>query len=280
VDAAPLDAPRPHALLRQDGSERALRHGRRDDRAEEGRPIREAEGVEEECEAGRGGRPDRLVERALRPVADERAEHPPRAHRHEEREQPEPEGIRPVARDHGGDDRQHERDRAQDRCHRPPHAATLRLTVDGIGTGRLEAFSNGVFAIAATLLILEIGVDTSRGDLGGQLTHIWPSYLAYVTTFLIIGIIWLNHHHCVSLIGRVDRTFLFVNLLLLLTVSFMPFPTKLVAQYLQKPDEKPAVIAYAATMTLMAAIYNVWWRYARTNRRLIADRTTDTSLEA
>jgi len=152
--------------------------------------------------------------------------------------------------------------------------------VDGIGTGRLEAFSDGVFAIAATLLILEIGVDTSRGDLGGQLTHIWPSYLAYVTTFLIIGIIWLNHHHCVSLIGRVDRTFLFVNLLLLLTVSFMPFPTKLVAQYLQKPDEKPAVIAYAATMTLMAAIYNVWWRYARTNRRLIADRTTDTSLEA
>jgi uncharacterized membrane protein len=152
--------------------------------------------------------------------------------------------------------------------------------MDEIGTGRLEAFSDGVFAIAATLLILEIGVDTSRGNLGGQLTHIWPSYLAYVTTFLIIGIIWLNHHHCVALIGRVDRTFLFINLLLLLTVSFMPFPTKLVAQYLQKPDEKPAVIAYAATMTLMAMIYNVWWRYARANRRLIAAGPTDASLEA
>jgi uncharacterized membrane protein len=148
------------------------------------------------------------------------------------------------------------------------------------GTGRLEAFSDGVFAIAATLLVLEIGVDTARGDLGAQLTHIWPSYLAYATTFLIIGIIWLNHHHCVSLMQRVDRTFLFVNLLLLLTVSFMPFPTRLVAQYLQKPGEHDAVIAYAVTMLLMACIYNVWWRYARTNRRLIGDGVTDASLKA
>ncbi|HEY2372962.1 MAG TPA: TMEM175 family protein [Gaiellaceae bacterium] len=151
---------------------------------------------------------------------------------------------------------------------------------EGIGTGRLEAFSDGVFAIAATLLILEIGVDTSRGDLGKQLTDIWPAYLAYVTTFLVIGIIWINHHHCVSLIGRVDRTFLFMNLLLLLTVSFMPFPTKLVAQYLQKPDERQAVIAYAATLTLMAVLFNIWWRYARTNRRLIAENSSDAALAA
>ena len=152
--------------------------------------------------------------------------------------------------------------------------------METIGPGRLEAFSDGVFAIAATLLILEVGVDTSRGNLSSQLAHIWPAYLAYVTTFLIIGIIWINHHHCVSLIGRVDRPFLFVNLLLLLTVSFMPFPTKLVAQYLQKPDEREAVIAYATTMTVMAIIYNVWWRYARTNRRLIADSVPDSALAA
>jgi uncharacterized membrane protein len=152
--------------------------------------------------------------------------------------------------------------------------------MEGIGTARLEAFSDGVFAIAATLLILEIGVDTSRGDLGGQLTHIWPSYLAYVTTFLIIGIIWQNHHHCISLVGRVDRTFLFINTILLLIVSFMPFPTKLVAQYLQKPDEQQAVIAYASTMTVMAMTYNIWWRYARTNRRLIGEHTPDAALKA
>jgi TMEM175 potassium channel family protein len=149
------------------------------------------------------------------------------------------------------------------------------------GTGRLEAFSDGVFAIAATLLVLEIGVDTTHGkSLGDELTHIWPSYLAYATTFLIIGIIWINHHHCVSLMGRVDRPFLFINLLLLLTVSFMPFPTKLVAQYLQKPGEKDAVIAYAVTMLLMACIYNIWWRYARGDRRLISDAVSNASLDA
>ena len=152
--------------------------------------------------------------------------------------------------------------------------------MEGIGTGRLEAFSDGVFAIAATLLILEIGVDTSRGNLGSQLTHIWPSYLAYATTFLIIGIIWINHHHCVALMRRVDRPFLFINLLLLLTVSFMPFPTKLVAQYLQKPGEKDAVIAYAVTMLLMACIYNIWWRYARGDRRLISEAVSNASLDA
>jgi uncharacterized membrane protein len=152
--------------------------------------------------------------------------------------------------------------------------------MDATGTSRLEAFSDGVFAIAATLLILEVGVDTSRGDLGGQLAHLWPAYLAYATTFLIIGIIWINHHHCVSLMQRVDRPFLFTNLLLLLTVSFMPFPTKLVAQYLQKPDEREAAIAYAVTMVTMACIYNVWWRYARGGRRLIAEHVSDASLEA
>jgi uncharacterized membrane protein len=149
------------------------------------------------------------------------------------------------------------------------------------GTERMETFSDGVFAIAATLLVLEIGVDTANGaGLGDELLRIWPSYLAYATTFLVIGVIWMNHHHCVSLMSRVDRPFLFVNTLLLLTVSFMPFPTKLVAQYLQKPGEKSAVLAYATTMLLMAVLYNIWWHYARGNRRLIAADVPDASLRA
>jgi uncharacterized membrane protein len=152
--------------------------------------------------------------------------------------------------------------------------------MDTSGTARVEAFSDGVFAIAATLLVLEIGVDLTRSDLGDELLHIWPSYLAFATSFLIIGIIWINHHHCVSLMGRVDRPFLFVNLLLLLTVSFMPFPTRLVAEFLQKPGERTAVLAYATTMLLMAVTYNVWWRYARGRRRLIADEVSDASLRA
>jgi uncharacterized membrane protein len=153
--------------------------------------------------------------------------------------------------------------------------------MDEAGTTRLETFSDGVFAIAATLLVLEIAVSTANGqDLGSELLRIWPSYLAYVTSFLIIGVIWINHHHCISLISRVDRSFLFINTLLLLVVAFIPFPTKLVAQYLQKPGEQSAVFAYSATLLLMAVLYNVWWRYARRNRRLIGDKVADSSLRA
>ena len=143
-------------------------------------------------------------------------------------------------------------------------------------TGRMEAFSDGVFAIAATLLVLEFSV-TSRGDLGRQLLHLWPSYLAYVTSFLTIGIIWMNHHHTVSLMARTDRTMLFLNNLLLLTVAFLPFPTKLVAQHLH---EEAAALTYAATLVLMSVIYNTWWRYASGGRRLIAESVSDSELRA
>ena len=148
-------------------------------------------------------------------------------------------------------------------------------------TTRLETFSDGIFAIAATLLILEVGVHSVSGDrLGHELWHIWPSYLAFVTSFVVIGIIWINHHHTVSLIGRVDRTFLFINNLLLLTIAFLPFPTKVVAQYLQRDGERAAALLYAGTLVVMAALHQVWWRYARTGRRLIAEHVSDAELRA
>ncbi|MCW2975892.1 MAG: Integral rane protein, partial [Actinomycetia bacterium] len=90
------------------------------------------------------------------------------------------------------------------------------------GTTRLETFSDGVFAIAATLLVLEFSVPASSGPrLGHELLHLWPSYLAYATSFLTIGIIWINHHYCLQTIARVDRTLLFLNLLLLIVVGFL-----------------------------------------------------------
>jgi len=145
----------------------------------------------------------------------------------------------------------------------------------------METFSDGVFAIAATLLVLEFAVDTANGaDLGSQLLHLWPSYLAYVTSFVTIGIIWMNHHWCVETIGRVDRTFLFINPLLLMTIAFLPFPTKLVAQFLQKPGDQAAVYAYAATFIVMSTLYNVWWRYASGGRRLIADEVPDSRIRS
>jgi uncharacterized membrane protein len=151
--------------------------------------------------------------------------------------------------------------------------------VDEPGTGRLEAFSDGVFAIAATLLVLEFKARSGH-DLGRQLLHLWPSYLAYVTSFVTIGIIWMNHHHTCSLMGRVDRTFLFLNILLLMTVAFLPFPTSLVAEHLRGEGAEAAALAYAATFVLMSVIYNSWWRYASGGRRLIAEHVSDSELRA
>jgi uncharacterized membrane protein len=153
--------------------------------------------------------------------------------------------------------------------------------MDPAGTARLETFSDGVFAIAATLLVLEIGVgEADSHHLGSALLHLWPSYLAYATSFITIGIIWMNHHTCVETIERADRTLLFLNLLLLLVVAFLPFPTKLVADHLRGAGEQAAVYAYAATFVVMAVVYNTWWRYARTGRRLIGDHVPESRLRA
>jgi uncharacterized membrane protein len=151
--------------------------------------------------------------------------------------------------------------------------------VDEPGTARLETFSDGVFAIAATLLVLEFSAAPGP-KLGSELVHIWPAYFAYVTSFLTIGIIWMNHHHTVSLLGRTDRTMLFINNLLLLTIAFLPFPTRLVAEDLRHAGDRPAAIAYAATFVVMAAMHQVWWQYARRNRRLIAESTSESALRA
>jgi uncharacterized membrane protein len=144
--------------------------------------------------------------------------------------------------------------------------------MDGPSTARVETFSDGVLAIAATLLVLEIGVSSDlKGSLGDALLHLWPAYLAYATSFLTIGIIWVNHHAVFELIGRVDRTLLFINTLLLLVVAFFPFPTKLVAEFLSGGgNERDAVLAYGCTLTLMAITYGTLWFYAARGRRLIA----------
>jgi uncharacterized membrane protein len=146
----------------------------------------------------------------------------------------------------------------------------------------METFSDGIFAIAATLLVLEFSISHGKDapGLGTQLLHLWPSYLAYVTSFVTIGIIWMNHHHTVSLMARTNRTFLFVNNLLLMTVAFLPFPTKLVAQHLQGDGERAAALTYAATFVLMSVIFNTWWRYASGGRRLIAEGVPDSALHA
>jgi uncharacterized membrane protein len=135
-------------------------------------------------------------------------------------------------------------------------------------TTRLETFSDGVFAIAATLLILEIRT-SGHGTVTQQLLHAWPSYVAYAISFLTIGIIWVNHHTVMQQIGRVDRTFLFLNVIFLMVVAFSPFPTRVVAEHLRE-GSKAAAFAYGLTFTAMAVCYGALWFYAAIGRRLIA----------
>jgi uncharacterized membrane protein len=134
----------------------------------------------------------------------------------------------------------------------------------GFRTGRLEAFSDGVFAIAITLLVLDIAVS---GDAGHHLLRsigeLWPSYLGYVASFATIGATWLGHNAITEYLDRADAAFVRLNLLLLLVVSFLPFPTRLFADYIgQDSPERVAVTFYGISLLLAATLLLVLWRYA------------------
>jgi uncharacterized membrane protein len=135
-------------------------------------------------------------------------------------------------------------------------------------TARLETFADGVFAIAATLLILDVKL-SGHGSVSHQLVHAWPSYAAYAISFATLGIVWVNHHTVFSQIGRVDRTFLFINIAFLMVIAFSPFPTRVLAEHLRE-GSKAAAFAYGLTFTSMAVCYGALWFYAAIGRRLIA----------
>ena len=134
---------------------------------------------------------------------------------------------------------------------------------------RLEAFADGVFAIAATLLILNVTV--SGAPLAHELVRIWPSYAAYAVSFLSIGIIWVNHNTVMGQIARVDRLFLFLNVIFLMVVAFIPFPTRLLDVYINSDSAWAAAVALGVPFTLTAILFNVMWRYAATGRRLLRE---------
>jgi uncharacterized membrane protein len=124
-----------------------------------------------------------------------------------------------------------------------------------VDRSRLEAFSDGVFAVAITLLALNFVIEgPGHGRLGHQLWHIWPSFLAYVLSFFLIGIIWVNHHVLVRAIKAVDRTLLFLNLVLLLFVVLIPFATATVAQYRLSPsiDARVSMAVYSSVFLGMS----------------------------
>ena len=109
-------------------------------------------------------------------------------------------------------------------------------------TSRIEAFSDGVFAIAIALLILEIKVPTAENDLAAQLLRQWPSYVAFVISFAFIGIMWINHHRLFTHIRRADNALMILNLALLLGVTAVPYPTAVLAQHLNRGGQRTAAI--------------------------------------
>jgi uncharacterized membrane protein len=141
-------------------------------------------------------------------------------------------------------------------------------------SGRVEAFSDGVFAIAITLLVLELRTPQNAGShLWRALAQQWPSYLAYVVSFLVIGIMWANHHTVFGYVARVDRTLIFLNLLLLLVVAALPWPTSVLATYLK--DAQAAHVAaavYSAFMVAHAVTFQAMWWWLTRSGHLFDDR--------
>jgi uncharacterized membrane protein len=141
-------------------------------------------------------------------------------------------------------------------------------------TGRVEAFSDGVFAIAITLLILAVGVEQAiaEGSLEQQLLDLWPAYIAYGVSFLTVGIMWVNHHQVFRHFARVDRPLLLLNILLLMCISFTPFPTRVVAEHAKDAgDREAAAILYGITMTVTAICFFSVWIYG--SRKLLRPDT-------
>ncbi|MGZ4282516.1 MAG: TMEM175 family protein [Gaiellaceae bacterium] len=138
-------------------------------------------------------------------------------------------------------------------------------------TSRLETFADGVFAIAATLLILNVDAQIRRGepDLGARLLHIWPSYIAYAASFVTIGIMWINHHAIMSQVDRSDRRFLVANIGLLMCIAFFPFTTRLVAEHVRGEGAEAAALAYGFTGVATAIMFNLTWFYAALGNRLL-----------
>lgn len=134
-------------------------------------------------------------------------------------------------------------------------------------TARLEAFSDGVFAIAITLLVLDLAVPAtphSAHDLLDAIDEEWPGYLGYVVSFATVGAVWLGHNAITDYLERADTALLRLNLLLLLFVSFLPFPTRLLSEYVTKGEaERVASTFYGLVLLAAASLLSLLWRYAR-----------------
>ena len=131
-------------------------------------------------------------------------------------------------------------------------------------TSRLETFADGVFAIAITLLVLGIRIPAASEDLAKSLAAQWPSFFAYIVSFLTIGIMWVQHHRLFTAIGRSNSTFAMINVIFLMFIAFVPYPTVVLAEHVG-PDRSGWLLAtflYGGTMVVIAIMFNAIWAYA------------------
>jgi len=149
-------------------------------------------------------------------------------------------------------------------------------------TDRIEAFSDGVFAFAITLLVLNIRIPSAHSvngsvNLSNSLLHLWPSYFAYLLSFVMIGIYWANHHYVFKLYAKTNHAFNLLNLLFLLFIALLPLPTLTLSEYLLDPKNRTAAATmYASALLLQATTWSIAWLYAAHRGRLIdshLDRT-------
>ncbi|SCE43125.1 Uncharacterized membrane protein [Streptomyces sp. DvalAA-14] len=135
---------------------------------------------------------------------------------------------------------------------------------------RVVAFSDGVIAISITLLVLEIRPPRDTRHLLAGLGHLWPSYLAYVLTFLLIGQVWANHHIMFDHIRSADRVVLFLNTLVLMDIAFLPFAASVLAEaFRDGHGRRTAVVLHGAAFELLAVLFNAIWWWARRDRWLL-----------
>lgn len=155
-----------------------------------------------------------------------------------------------------------------------PKAGGANITKTSLGTGRLETFSDAVMAIAITLLVLEFKVpqpsQSSGPILAEELIKLWPEFGSYIISFLVIGLIWINHHQMFKLLNRTNHYFLVLNLFFLMAIAFVPFPTALLAEYLREGhDQQVATSVYTGSMLIMAIFSATLWFYTLHNQHLM-----------
>jgi len=159
--------------------------------------------------------------------------------------------------------------------------ATQEVT-DELPIGRLEAFSDGVFAIAITLLVLELAISHSAGPhLLRAILDQWPSYLAYVTSFFTIGVIWLKHAAITNALRAGDATLYRLNLVVLFVVALLPYPTKIVGEFIgERSPERVAVVFYGLALLVLDLAMTAFTRYGAQRRQLVKDDVAEERIEA